>query len=130
MSIHALSWVLRNSEETLGRRLVLIVLADHAKDDGTCAWPSVGTIAGHARLSRRAVQDALRKLEANGSIRKRGESQSGTGIYDVLFVAGGGRGFCAGCTGWCWGGADFDRGGRSYFARTVRNRQRATVKLS
>jgi hypothetical protein len=78
VSIFPLSWVLRHSEEKLGRRLVLLVLADHAKEDGSMAWPSVETIAAHARLSRRAVQDALRELEKSGAIRKRGVSQAGT----------------------------------------------------
>lgn len=87
MSIHVLSWVLEESPEALGRRLVLLVLADHAKSDGTCAWPAVDTIARQARLSRRAVQSALRALEENGAIRKRGVSQSGTSIYDVVMGA-------------------------------------------
>lgn len=84
MSVHALSWVFRHSEATLGARLVLLVLADHAKDDGTFAWPSVETMAAQARLSKRAVQAALRRLEADGHIRSRGQSKAGTTIYDVL----------------------------------------------
>lgn len=87
MSVHVLSWVLRSSEETLGRRLVLIVLADHAHDDGSEAWPSVETIAREARLSTRQVQRCLRDLEAAGSIRKTGTSRTGTSVFAVVMQA-------------------------------------------
>lgn len=85
MSVHVMSWVLRNSEERLGRRLVLLVLADHASEDGTGAWPSVATIAREARMSESQSRECLRRLEDSGAIRKTGEkSSSGTYIYDVL----------------------------------------------
>lgn len=83
MSVHVLSWVLKHSEETLGRRLVLIVLADHAKEDGTCAWPSVETIANESRLSERQVQYALRGLEASSCISCTGHTKKGTRVYSV-----------------------------------------------
>lgn len=83
MSVHVLSWVLRHSDETLGRRLVLIVLADHAKEDGTSSWPSVNTIAREARMTRRPVQAALRQLEASGAITPTGTSRQGTTIYTI-----------------------------------------------
>lgn len=88
MSVHALSWVFRYSEATLGSRLVLLVLADHAKDDGTAAWPSVGTIASEARMTRRAVQASLRKLEAEGMVESTGVSRAGTTVYRVVGVGG------------------------------------------
>ena len=83
MSVHVLSWVLRHSEETLGRRLVLIVLADHAKEDGSSSWPSVNTIAREARMTRRPVQTALRQLEEHGAIIPVGTSKAGTTIYTI-----------------------------------------------
>ncbi len=88
MSVHVMSWVLKHSEETLGRRLVLLVLADHAKEDGTEAWPSVQTIVEQARISERQVQYALRRLEEAGAITKngrhRGQNQRyGTNVYSV-----------------------------------------------
>ena len=88
MSVHVLSWVLRCSEETLGRRLVLLVLADHAKDDGTAAWPSVATIGREARMSRRSVQEALRRLQMSGAIAPTGVSRAGTTIYSVVMEGG------------------------------------------
>jgi hypothetical protein len=83
MSVHVVSWVLRHSEETLGRRLVLLVLADHAREDGTYAWPSVATICAETRMTRRPVQEALRRLEASGAITAHGSHRSGTTIYHV-----------------------------------------------
>ena len=79
-----MSWVLRNSEETLGRRLVLLVLADHAKEDGTCSWPSVETIARETRLSERQARRCLRSLEESGAIVETGRSTKGTHIYTVV----------------------------------------------
>lgn len=87
MSVHVMSWVLRESEARLADRLVLLALADHAKADGTCAWPSVDTIRHEARLkSRRATQNALRSLESDGRIIVAGKSRAGTVIYNVLMT--------------------------------------------
>lgn len=84
MSIDVLSWVLKNSEETLGRRLVLLVLADCAHEDGTGAWPSVQTVADKARLSKRQVQRCLKDLQASEAIVKDGTSQAGTTCWTVV----------------------------------------------
>jgi hypothetical protein len=81
MSIEAVSWVLRHSEAKLGARLVLIALADHAHPDGSEAYPAVETLARHTRLSRRAVQSALRTLEAEGEIIPDGVGRNGTNCY-------------------------------------------------
>ena len=94
MSVHVLSWVLKNSDETLGRRLVLIVLADHARDDGTGAWPSVQTIARETRMSERQVQRCLRDLEGSEAIERTGRhrvegQRHGTFIYAVKMKAKG-----------------------------------------
>lgn len=89
MSIHALSWVLKYSEAQGGGRLVMLVLADHAKDDGTCSWPSVATIAHEARMSRRAVQQQLRNLETLGAIERMGESRNRTVIWRVVMGGAG-----------------------------------------
>jgi hypothetical protein len=71
MSVRVLSWVFDHSPvEHRGDLLVLLVLADHAHDDGTRAFPSVETIARKARLSRRGAQLALRRLERVGAIKE------------------------------------------------------------
>jgi hypothetical protein len=84
MSIDVLSWVLKHSDETLGRRLVLLALADCAHDDGRGAWPSVQTVADKARLSRRQAQRCLRDLEENGSIERDGSGRHGTACWTVV----------------------------------------------
>lgn len=55
-------------------KLVLLELANHAKADGTAAWPSKATMAETAECDTKTVQRNLRKLEAAGWIR-RGDQQ-------------------------------------------------------
>ncbi|MFZ1008364.1 MAG: helix-turn-helix domain-containing protein, partial [Candidatus Sulfotelmatobacter sp.] len=69
MSVQAMVWVIEFSESELGARLVLLSIANHAKADGTAAWPSVPTIAHEAKLSERAVRYNLRILERIGEIK-------------------------------------------------------------
>lgn len=72
MSVRALSWALREAKVAAkSDLLVLIVLADHAHDDGGGAYPSVETIAKLARLTRRGAQKSLRRLEDAGLIAAR-----------------------------------------------------------
>lgn len=99
MSIHVLSWVLKSSPTRLADRLVLIVLADHASEDGAGAYPSVKTISDESRLSRRAVQDSLRRLEDTDAITRTGDSEWGTAIYRVEMLTNEERKLCAGANG-------------------------------
>lgn len=84
MSLPVLVWVLEHSEATHGRRLVLIALAEFAHDDGSKAFPSVETLMARTRMSRRGVQDALRRLEADGHIVPGAKTPAGTRIYRVV----------------------------------------------
>jgi hypothetical protein len=84
MSVHVMSWVLRNSEARLGDRLVLLVLADHAREDGSSAWPSVATIAHEAHLSVKQVQRCLASLRRDERIVQTGQSRNGTNVYTVV----------------------------------------------
>lgn len=83
MSLRAIVWVLDHSEATLGARLVLLALAEYAHDDGTKAFPKVETIARKARMSRKGVQDALRRLEREGHIARTGKTKDGTNVYSI-----------------------------------------------
>lgn len=84
MSVQAISWVLDHSESRLGPRHVLISIANHAKSDGTGAWPSVSTISHEARLSEREVRYALRELEKSGELRtSRGKGPHGCNLYSL-----------------------------------------------
>lgn len=71
MSIKAMTWAMQEAPvEDAGPAHVLLVLADHANDDGTGAFPSVDTIAWKTRMGERTVQRHLRALEKQGLIRK------------------------------------------------------------
>lgn len=88
-----MSWVFRKSDAKLGDRLVLLILADKAEDDGDNARPSVPTIAKQACLSERQVQRCLRNLEAAGAIKKTGRyrypgQRNGVNVYQVIMPKG------------------------------------------
>jgi hypothetical protein len=50
-------------------KMVLLVIADHANDEGTEAWPSQATIAKKASISIRTVQRAVNHLVEQGYLR-------------------------------------------------------------
>lgn len=76
MSVEALAWALNLAPVPHGSggrpnpacKAVLIGLANHAGPDGTAAFPSIRTLMRYTGLSRRAVQNALDRLEAGGVI--------------------------------------------------------------
>lgn len=68
MSIACMKRVWDNSKHKGSDLLVLLVIADHANDDGSGAWPSILRLATMTRLSERAVQYSLRHLEASGEL--------------------------------------------------------------
>ncbi|MCX4232822.1 helix-turn-helix domain-containing protein [Streptomyces ortus] len=71
MSIKAMTWAMQEAPvEDAGPAHVLLILADHANDDGTGAFPSVDTIVWKTRMGERTVQRHLRTLEEQGLIRK------------------------------------------------------------
>lgn len=58
-------------------KLVLLAMADHARDDGTRCYPSVATLARKTSQSRRGVQKIMRQLEDAGLIRPSQVSHGG-----------------------------------------------------
>lgn len=81
MSVTVLRRVIENSSATGGARLLLLVLAEHADDNGKC-WPSVGTLARECRCSKRYVTANLRALESSGDI----TTEQKTGNRSTYFV--------------------------------------------
>ena len=61
MSIRIMSEVWRTDLPTT-EKMVLLVIADHASDDGTNAYPSQATIASKASISIRTVQRCVNNL--------------------------------------------------------------------
>lgn len=117
MSVQAMSWVLEHSESRLGPRLVLLSIANHARADGTGAWPAIATIAREARLSEREVQYAVRKLVAGGELEvQSGFGPKGTNLYSLPRMGG------AKC---CSGGCKILQKHVGFCTRTVLNRKRA-----
>ncbi|MGN7705060.1 helix-turn-helix domain-containing protein [Cellulosimicrobium sp. 22601] len=73
MSLRAMLWALYDAptqDVPHGAFRVLLVLADHAGDDGTGAWPHVETIAEKLNVTRRTVERHLAALRDAGLIRK------------------------------------------------------------
>ena len=71
--------------------LVMLAIANYAKADGSGAWPAIGTLARDCRLSVRAIQDIIRRLDAAGELRvERGAGPSGVNLYTVTPGAGAG----------------------------------------
>lgn len=68
MSAQAFGWVLDHSTTTGSERLVLISLANHARPDGTEAWPSIAQVAKEAGVHESTVKRCLRSLEERGFI--------------------------------------------------------------
>jgi hypothetical protein len=62
------------------QKLVLLAMADHAHNDGTGCYPSVGRLARKTSLSIRGVQTTLRRLEKAGFIVPQGKSKGGSGV--------------------------------------------------
>lgn len=87
MSVHAISWVQKQSKSRLGARCVAIVLADHADTYGKNSYPTIGTIAAEANVSRREAQYGLRELEDLGEIMKTGATPSGVSIWEFPGVS-------------------------------------------
>lgn len=87
MSIRVTSWVWENTRAEGSELLVLLSLAEHAGNDGSC-YPSMRRIAERARLSLRGAQTAMRALEGKGAIRtSRNTGPKGCNRYTVLMHA-------------------------------------------
>jgi hypothetical protein len=83
-SVQAISWVIDHSQQRLGSLVVLLMIANHARSDGTGAWPSIATLAKEARMSERQVQYCLRQLAKSGELRvKREAGPHGTNLYSI-----------------------------------------------
>ena len=68
MSIRLMSQVWEDTRiESQAELLVLLALADHARDDGLC-WPSMRSIAGKARIEERSAQRIIRRLIEKGLV--------------------------------------------------------------
>ena len=74
MSVTAMSWAWDQAIRP-HQKLVLVAYCDHASDDGTSIWPSIGSIALKTGYSRRRVQQITRELEEMGLLIAEGSMQ-------------------------------------------------------
>ena len=87
MSVRAMAWAWRVDGLPAAQKLVLLRLADAARDDGTEARPSVATIMRETGLGRTAVYQAIRSLEAAGHIEQAAaadRARHSPAVYKVL----------------------------------------------
>jgi len=84
LSWQAVTWVLEQSESTLGSRLVLLSIASHSNREGKNAFPSLDTIAREALLCRREVVYCVKSLEESGELRvHRGIGRGNPNHYEL-----------------------------------------------
>jgi hypothetical protein len=84
MSVQALSWVFDHSKSRLAARHVLLSIANHARADGTGAWPSIPRIARESGLSCREVYRSIDELVALGELSViRGGGRRHTNLYSL-----------------------------------------------
>lgn len=80
-----MSWVLNESEATLGSRLVLLSIANHADAKGMNSWPAIPTIAQEARVSERQAQRCIKTLEDLGELKvERGGGYAGSHRFVLI----------------------------------------------
>lgn len=62
LSVQAMSHVIENSKHKGNHFVVLLMIANHARSDGTLAYPSTKTLARESRINRRTVQRVIKRL--------------------------------------------------------------------
>jgi len=91
MSVEAISAALRAETPGPSSKLLLLVLANYADDEGYC-YPGQETLCRNTGLGVRAVRDNLKLLEANGFIsrskRQRADGSRTSDLYRLLFLPG------------------------------------------
>src|ERR1700691_1934511 len=84
-----MSWVIEYSQHKSGDLVVLLMIANHARSDGTGAWPSTETLARESRMQRRQVQRCIRRLETSGELStKQGAGPNGSNLYSLPLIGG------------------------------------------
>jgi hypothetical protein len=88
MSVQALTWALDYPAASTTHKVVLLVLANYADDDGGC-FPGQARIARQTVLSERGVRKVLAELEAAGLIRREHRYREGQGgrTSDRIYLA-------------------------------------------
>lgn len=84
MSVQAMSYVIDHSGQKGSALLMLLMIANHARSDGTGAWPAVQTLAQECRMSKRQSVRLISQLEESGELLiDRNEGPFGTHRYTI-----------------------------------------------
>lgn len=87
-----MSWVIDHSKHNSNAFVVLLMIANHAKSDGTGAWPSVPVLAVEARCSQKSVQRAILTLVASGELQiDKQHGPRNSRLYSIPAVKQGGH---------------------------------------
>ncbi len=76
-------------------KLVLLAMADHAREDGTSCYPSINRLAKKTSLSKRGTQKVVHRLVAVGLVKDTGKISRHHTIEYNLTLGKGGRTGCA-----------------------------------
>lgn len=77
-----MQWVFDYSQSTGNDRLVLLMIADEADDQGANAYPSMERIARRALVSTRTVMRSVARLEAEGELLVERPEMNGRGRFN------------------------------------------------
>lgn len=88
MSWQAIRAALELSEATGAACLVLLVLAEHAHEDGEGSFPNYDTIAAEANIGRGTIRPSLERLQELGEIQLAGRLKSGTRVWRISLLGG------------------------------------------
>jgi hypothetical protein len=85
LSARASGQVWKLSRHKGSELLVLLAIADNAKDDGRDAWPGIPELARKTRLTERNIQLVLRKLEKSGElVIERNAGPNRANLYHII----------------------------------------------
>ncbi len=83
MSVTVMGEVWKRTDLDPYERLVMLSLADHADDEGSC-YPSIARLCARTGMKERGVQVVLKRLAAKGFVSVRiGEGRKGSNVYTV-----------------------------------------------
>ncbi len=87
MSVRVMTWVWESSRSKKNARLLLLAIADCARDDGTNAFPSVAELVRKTGLSERGVQSTIADLVELGELKvRRNAGPGGCNRYQVVMA--------------------------------------------
>ena len=80
---HHIAWAMKAPTPDALSRWLLVVLADHANEDGKC-WPSQATLARRTGMGRSTVKRKLEMLEENQLIHRISGNSERSTMYHLL----------------------------------------------